>query len=167
MGNELVVIGYVIKTHGVHGHLKIAFSDTTKELSEKEALYFFIKGSQVPYFIQSITYFKNGEALVLLEEITNKEDANRFTKQELFGPESYVVEEEFVEEEWVDFAIVDEEMGLIGKVIGSTDMGEYLLLEVMHNENPVLIPLHDDLIVKVDEEQQQITMRLPDGLINL
>ena len=72
MSNELVQIGYVIKTHGVQGHLRIAFDENIKELSEQEALYFLVKGNQIPFFIKTISYFKNGDALVLLEEITNK-----------------------------------------------------------------------------------------------
>lgn len=166
MGNELVSIGYVIKTHGVRGHLRIAFAENIKELSETEALYFLVKGSQVPFFIKEITYFKNGDALVLLEDINAMEEAGRFTKKELYGPEDYIeTEEEDEEDPWVGFEITDETIGLLGNVTGSIDMGEYFLLELLFNGKPIMIPLHDDMIIELDEANKKITTRLPEGLI--
>ena len=73
MQESLVEIGYVIRTHGVKGHLRIAFDDYCKELSVSEALYFLVKGAYLPHFIAEISYFDNGDALVLLEEIQVRE----------------------------------------------------------------------------------------------
>jgi len=166
--SELVSIGYVIKTHGVRGQLRIAFAENIKELSETEALYFLVKGSQVPFFIKEITYFKNGDALVLLEDVNNMEDAGRFTKKELYGPEGYIAEEAYEDEDpWVGFVITDEKLGLLGTVTGSIDMGEYFLLELLFNEKPIIIPLHDVMIINLDEENKQIITHLPEGLINI
>lgn len=168
MANELVEIGYVIKTHGVQGHLRIAFSENIKELSAQEALYFFIKGNQIPYFIADITYFKNGDALVLLEELSNKEEADRFTKKPVFGPETYIdSEEEEDNDQWIGFVVTDVNYGLLGPVTGSIDMGEYFLLEINFREKQLMIPLHDDMIVLLDEDKRTIETRLPKGLIEL
>ena len=93
MGDELTEIGFVIKTHGVKGQLRIAFNENIKELSVSEALYFLVKGVKMPYFIQQIEYFKDGDALVQVEELTNKEDAEYFTKKPVFGNKSYQLEE--------------------------------------------------------------------------
>ena len=150
MSNELVQIGYVIKTHGVQGHLRIAFDENIKELSEQEALYFLVKGNQIPFFIKTISYFKNGDALVLLEEITNKEDAERFTKKAVSGPDSYVEEEEEeFEDPWVDFIV------------------EYVLLEIDYLGKTIMIPVHDEVIVALDESKKELITRLPAGILDI
>ena len=168
MSNELVQIGYVIKTHGVQGHLRIAFDENIKELSEQEALYFLVKGNQIPFFIKTFSYFKNGDALVLLEEITNKEDAERFTKKAVSGPDSYVEEEEEeFEDPWVDFIVTDEVIGLLGKVNGSIDMVEYVLLEIDYLGKTIMIPVHDEVIVALDESKKELITRLPAGILDI
>ena len=119
MGDELTEIGFVIKTHGVKGQLRIAFNENIKELSVSEALYFLVKGVKMPYFIQQIEYFKDGDALVQVEEITNKEDAEYFTKKPVFGSKTYQLSED--EEEvtpFLGYQVVDEIAGEIGGVIG-------------------------------------------------
>jgi 16S rRNA processing protein RimM len=168
VSNELAPIGYVIKTHGVKGHLRIAFSENIKELSEQEALYFLVKGNKIPFFIKEITYFKNGDALVLLEDIVNKEEADRYTKKDVFGPETYIEDtNESDEDPWVDFMVADEQFGELGLVTGSIDMGEYWLLEINFKGKQIMIPLHDEMIVDLNEETKHIVTRLPDGLIEL
>jgi ribosomal 30S subunit maturation factor RimM len=38
---------------------------------------------------------------------------------------------------------------------------------VVYEGREVLIPLHEDLIVEADHEAQVVTMRLPEGLLEL
>lgn len=168
MDDELVEIGFVIKTHGVKGQLRIAFNENIKELSVSEALYFLVKGVKMPYFIQQIEYFKDGDALVQVEEITNKEDAEYFTKKPVFGNRSYLLSEE--EEEvtpFLGYQVVDEIAGEIGNVIGYSDMGDYELIEVNFNGKDIMIPIHEDIIISIDEEKNTLYLRIPDGLLDL
>lgn len=168
MHSDLVEIGYVIRTHGVKGHVRIAFDDACKELSESEALYFLIKGVHMPHFISEISWFSNGDALVLFEELHNREEADLYTKRPVFGPAEWLTEEE---EEggdaYLDWQIHDATYGVIGKVVGSADMGAYLLLTVDHQGREVLIPLHDDLITGTNEQTMTLQTALPSGLLDL
>jgi 16S rRNA processing protein RimM len=168
--NELVEIGYVIRTHGVKGHLRIAFDEYCKELSVSEALYFLIKGAYMPYFIREITWFDNGDALVLLEELNNREEADLHTKRAIYGPAEYLAEpedEDESDESYVGYHVIDSTMGAIGEVMQAMDMGSYLLLTVEHAGREVLIPLHPNLIKKVDDQKLQLYTELPQGLLEL
>lgn len=168
MGDELTEIGFVIKTHGVKGQLRITFNENIKELSVSEALYFLVKGVKMPYFIQQIEYFKDGDALVQLEELNNKEDAEYFTKKPVFGSKDYQLEED--EEEvtpFLGYQVMDEIAGEIGTVIGYSDMGDYELIEVNFNGKDIMIPIHEDIIISIDEEKNILYLRIPDGLLDL
>ncbi len=168
MGDELTEIGFVIKTHGVKGQLRITFNENIKELSVSEALYFLVKGVKMPYFIQQIEYFKDGDALVQVEELNNKEDAEYFTKKPVFGSKDYQLEED--EEEvtpFLGYQVMDEIAGEIGTVIGYSDMGDYELIEVNFNGKDIMIPIHEDIIISIDEEKNILYLRIPDGLLDL
>lgn len=167
MQESLVEIGYVIRTHGVKGHLRIAFDEYCKELSVSEALYFLVKGAYLPHFIAEISYFDNGDALVLLEEVQVREEADLLTKKPVFGPSGWIEEPEEEEESFVGFTIQDVQFGLLGPVVAEVDMGSYLLVTVAYQNRELLIPLHEQLISAVDEEKLVIITSLPDGLIEL
>lgn len=168
MQNELVEIGYVIRTHGVKGHLRIAFDEYCKELSVSEALYFLVKGAYMPFFIKEITRFENGDALVLLEELNNREEADLYTKRAIFGTAEYLSEpEDESDDSYVGYQVIDGTAGAIGTVMQEMDMGSYLLLTVESAGREVLIPLHPNLIKKVDEKKLQLYTELPQGLLEL
>lgn len=167
MQESLVEIGYVIRTHGVKGHLRIAFDEYCKELSVSEALYFLVKGAYLPHFIADISYFDNGDALVLLEEIQIREEADLLTKKPVFGPAAWIEEPEEEEVTFVGFDIQDEQFGWLGPVVAEADMGSYLLVTVTYQQRELLIPLHEQLISTVDPDKKLIITRLPQGLIEL
>jgi len=165
---ELVEIGYVIRTHGVKGHVRIAFDDNCKELSVSEALYFLIKGVHMPHFISEISHFNNGDALVLLEELHNKEEADLYTKRPVFGPAEWLEDtDEDQEIAFEGWKIHDETYGELGQIIASADMGAYLLLTVSHQGRELLVPMHDHLIIREDESSETLFTKLPEGLTDL
>ncbi len=167
MQDTLVEIGYVIRTHGVKGHLRIAFDTFCKELSVSEALYFFVKGVYLPHFIAEISYFQNGDALVLLEEIHVREEADLHTKKPVFGPKDWLAEPDTEEESFVGYRIEDDRFGHLGEIVAESDMGSYWLLTVQSAEKEILIPLHEHLIRMIDEESATIFTQLPEGLTEL
>lgn len=157
----------MIRTHGVKGHLRIAFEDNCKELSESEALYFLVKGVYLPFFIREISWFENGDALVLLEEFNNREEADQYARRPVFGPPEYLELDDVEEPILIGYRIHDETAGDMGTVTAAADMGSYLLLTVEMGGKEVLIPLHPDLIIREDTEQQVLYTRLPEGLTEL
>jgi len=160
-------IGYVIKTHGVRGFLRIAFKENCKELSKAEALYFLMKGAHLPFFIEDIEYAGDGYAFVKLEDLHNREEAEAFVRRPVFGPEEYLEAPEADEDNFLQgYMIVDVDAGEIGRVEYMQDMGAYYLLTILAEGRELLIPLHDDLIVEQNDAEKKIYMALPDGLLH-
>ena len=65
----------------------------------------------------------------------------------------------------VGFAIVDSSNGeTVGHIIAIDDSTANILFEL---ENDRLIPANDDLISDIDSEKRQITMNIPQGLLEI
>ena len=71
------------------------------------------------------------------------------------------------EDPWVDFIVTDEVIGLLGKVNGSIDMVEYVLLEIDYLGKTIMIPVHDEVIVALDESKKELITRLPAGILDI
>ena len=67
------------------------------------------------------------------------------------------------------YKVVDAESGnIVGEIRSVDDSTINTIFElVTSNGNDLLLPASDELIVKVDTEQRQITMQLPEGLLEL
>ena len=68
---------------------------------------------------------------------------------------------------FLGYQVVDEIAGEIGGVIGYSDMGDYELIEVNFNGKDIMIPIHEDIIISIDEEKNTLYLRIPDGLLDL
>lgn len=69
------------------------------------------------------------------------------------------------------FEVVDEVLGPVG-VVESVDAGPDRFQPLMHvrrshSAEDALIPLVEDLIVRIDEQEERIHMRLPSGLLDI
>jgi 16S rRNA processing protein RimM len=65
----------------------------------------------------------------------------------------------------VGFSLVDAATGkTVGTIASVDDSTANLLFEL---EDGMLIPANDDLITSIDKDKRQITMELPEGLLNL
>ena len=56
---------------------------------------------------------------------------------------------------------------IIGKIIDVVENKNQDLFEVVFNENRILIPLVDEFVVNIDNENKKIIMNLPEGLTDL
>ncbi len=166
---DLVEAGYVIKTHGVKGFLRIAFNENVKELTVSKALFLPVRGDKMPFFIKEIDYIDNGDAFVLLEDIHSKEEAERLTKKYVWVTPDFIILDDENEEEisYESYLIVDNKIGEIGRVTGIYQQQEYDLAEVNYQGKEVMIPLHNDTIISIDDESKIIKMDLPEGLLEL
>jgi 16S rRNA processing protein RimM len=67
----------------------------------------------------------------------------------------------------IGYTLFDETLGLIGEITDVNDYSGNLLLSVEYEGKEALVPLNDELIVRLDEDLQEIELRIPEGLFNL
>ena len=67
---------------------------------------------------------------------------------------------------FIDFVIYNNN-SIIGKIIDVVENKNQDLFEVVFNKKRILIPLVDEFVVNIDNENKKIIMNLPEGLTDL
>ena len=165
-------IGYIQKPHGIHGELVIRFDEEYYEtLEECPTLLLEIDDLLVPYFIaEEGLRFKSGESVIAkLDWIDSDKKAKDLCGLSVFVSQDDVIlsEDEFLPHLLSGFTLFDQTLGIIGEIEDVHDYSGNLLLEVNYQGKESLIPLNEDLIVRLDEEKKEIELDIPEGLFDL
>ena len=182
--DDLQQVAQVLKSNGTDGELVLGFRDIAPEdINLEEPVFIVFDGLPVPFFIESFTRRGNSKALVHLTDIESQEDV-----EEIVGKAVYIdgdnIPEMTLEEDgyaaligWTvltpsgDFHDVipeeDEDMEFmeVGEITDFIDIPNNPCIEVETKNGAVMIPLHEDFILSVDPEYQEIIMQIPEGLI--
>lgn len=160
---ELGALGYFSRTHGLKGHL-VLHSDLNFNLKKLKALFVDMNGSQAPYFVEEIKPF-SGAYLVKLEGVDNVESSTRLKGKQVQIETKFIPKEKTFE--YLDFLLIDEEKGELGRIEGLEEMPGNPLLKVNRAGQEILLPFNRDLIVKVSKKEKQIVYRSPEGLLDI
>ena len=181
--DNLQQVAQVLKSNGTDGELVMSFRDIAPEdINLKEPVFIYFDGLPVPFFIESFTKRGNSKALVHLTGIHSSEDV-----EEIAGKAVYIEEDNLPElslEEDGFAALVgwtlltpvgnfstslemteDVEITEVGEITEFIDIPNNPCIEVETENGAVMIPLHEDLILSVDPDNQEIIMQIPAGLI--
>ena len=165
-------IGRIGKPHGVKGEVSMTFNDDVFDRVDSEYLILSVDGILVPFFFEEYR-FKSGEtALVKFCGIDTKEQAQELTGCDVFFPKSLSdrKEGELTFEELVGFSLIDSDHDnrLIGTISSVDESTVNVLFSVTTPEgNDILIPASDDFVTGIDTGKRQISVSLPEGLLDL
>lgn len=170
--SNCVKVGFIQKPHGIHGELVIRFQEEFYEtLEEVPTLFLEIDNLLVPYFIsEDGLRFKSDESVIAqLDWVDSDKKAKELCGLSVFVNQNDVIdsEEDLSPHALVGFQLFDIELGLIGEILEVNDFAGNLLLSVEYQGKDALVPLNEDLIVRLDEENREIELRIPDGLFDL
>jgi 16S rRNA processing protein RimM len=126
-----------------------------------------LDGILVPFFIEEYRFRSDSNVILKLEGVDTQERARELTGTDVYFPLSLVDDDEaplslnFL----VGFELIDAASGKsIGRIASIDDQTANLLFEL---EDGTLIPANDDLITHIDKDLRQITLDLPEGLLDL
>lgn len=163
-------LGYITKLHGLQGEVTAFFDvDFPEEYENLESVFVDINNKLVPFFIESleITPKKN---ILKMEDVNTPEAAEELIGKELYLPLSALPPlsgTAFYYHEIIGFTVIDAEFGEVGPVKEVYTQTNQDLIACDHKGKEVLFPVIDDLIERIDREQKQLYVRLPEGLIQL
>lgn len=171
---ELVEIGRTKKPHGVKGELKLYVDEAYfEDLLRTKVVFIRVRGTFMPYFVESV---RSGHFVILkLEDVNNREDALAIGGKEISLRASDIIAEEdrefeiegLVYEHLVGYTIIDKEAGMVGIIDDVIEMPQQEMAEVKYKGKDVLIPLHEDFFEEIKEQEKEIHMLLPEGLLDL
>ncbi|NJO02439.1 MAG: 16S rRNA processing protein RimM [Bacteroidia bacterium] len=167
---ECYELGHIIKAKGLKGELVLYLDvDDPEEYEDMESVFVEINDTMVPYFINQIR-LEGKRATVQFDEVTDVETAKLLIGAKLFLSLDNLPplgQNQFYYHEVVGYHIVDQQLGLLGKITGIYDSGTQDLIAMDYEGKEVLIPLVDDFIRGVDHERRELTVNLPDGLLDI
>lgn len=163
-------VGRIVKTHGLKGEVTLRIDND--EFDEIEELNYFlldVSDNLIPFFVEDIAYHSN-KAFVLFQDLRTLEAASQLVGKSAYLPYDLLPERDgndFYSHEVVDFIVVEEERGELGKVREIIEYPTQSLIQIMNDDKEILIPIHDDIIKDVDREEKKIFIKAPAGLIDM
>ena len=164
---EVFRIGRLGKPHGVKGEVTMLVDDDVFDRVDAEYLILKVDGILVPFFMEEYRFKTDTTALIKFEDVDTVERARELTNCEVFFPRRLADndEEDYTWSFFVGFELIDDATGQsVGHI---TDIDETTANVLFCLDNGMLIPATDDLVVSIDDDAQRITMRLPDGLLDI
>jgi 16S rRNA processing protein rimM len=164
-------IGRLGKPHGVKGEITFFFDDDVFDRTDTDYLMIKTDGLLVPFFLEEYRFKGSQTALLQFCDIHTQEQARQLTGSEVFFPRA-LSEEKAGFLTWtamVGYDIVEVESGKnIGSILSIDDTTLNLLFEV-HTESghDLFLPASEDLVVGIDTKKRRVTMRLPEGILDL
>ena len=168
--NDCFFFGKVTKTHGLKGEMTIKL-DVANPADFKDLRYLLIeeRGSLIPYFIES-QKITGDKMFVQLQDVKKMEQAIVFLGKAVFLPNELMPqleEDEFYYNEIIGFKLIDEVKGEIGAISDVLEYPTQAVIQVMKDGKEILIPIHDDIIKKVDKTSKTLIVKAPEGLIDM
>ena len=168
--DEVFKIDIFNKPHGVKGEISFTFTDDIFDRVECEYLVCLLDGIFVPFFIEEYRFRSDTTALVKLEGVDTSEKARMFTNVEVYFPKKYVGEEEDSDDipTWnyfIGFKVEDVNHGELGEIVAVDDSTMNVLFAIEKDGEELLLPAHEEFIIKLDKKKRLLTVEVPDGLI--
>ena len=168
--NDCFFFGKITKTHGLKGEITVKL-DVANPEDFKDLRYLLIedRGNLIPYFIEN-QKINDDKMIVRLQDVKKVEQAVAFMGKAVFLPNEFMPEledDDFYYKEIVGFKMVDALKGEIGEISDVLEYPTQAVIQVMKDGKEILIPIHDDIIQKVDKKAKILTVKAPEGLIDM
>lgn len=160
------------RPHALSGQLKAhTLHPSLTSLSELKSLFIQQGRSYIPYFIQSIQILHENFLLLKLEEVDSKEDA-----QKLSGATAFLKEADFEKfftehEDNLDalegFKAYDQKGEFLGLITEMVEMPGQTQAAIDRGGKEVLIPMHEDMILKILKRKKEVHFDLPEGYLDI
>ena len=156
-------IAKVLKSNGVDGDVLVSAPDVALEEIQGPVLIDF-DGLPAPFFIESCSRRGTGKYIVHLTDVCNLEDAEELVGRFLMSDE--VEEEDDAVQDFTGWKVLNR-----GDYVGTVTDCEpipgnlCLYLKPAEDADEIIIPLHEDFVISIDEDSLTLNLNLPDGLL--
>jgi 16S rRNA processing protein RimM len=163
-------LGKIIRTHGYKGGLKAVLDvDEPREYKELDVVFVDMKGQLVPWMVENI-HLEQNKANIKLKDLNTQEAAEKLVHHAMYLPVELLPKlrgNKFYYHEVIGFKVHDESRGDLGVVDRVIELTNNPLLAVLYKEKEILLPINDDIIIKVDRKKKLIEVNAPEGLVDI
>jgi len=167
---EYYKIGKLVAVFGLKGELVLKHT-LGKKTSLKGLQAVFIeekKQSFIPWFIETTKIKTEEEVYLKLESVDTREAAMKLTQKEIWIPEPDFkkLAAKSAPASILGYTIINDNEPL-SEVLEVIEQPHQLLCRIEINQKEVLIPLNEQTIQKIDHKKKQVSVSLPDGLLEI
>jgi len=166
--NYQILLGRITRIHGIEGTVIIRLEkDFIENVPEMESVFIETEGVPVPFFVLELEY-TGGDILKLkFKGYESIEKVSEFNGCRIFlTTTSHAVEKKT--ESIKGFSVILKDGRTLGKITAiKQNPGQDLLIIQTPGNGEILVPLHEDFIIKTDKRSGTIIMDLPEGLTDL
>ena len=161
---DLQYLGEFIKLFSFKGEL-IFYSELKSVFVENlDSLFVNFNESYVPFQIIKVKSHKKNNYRTQLQNVNSESEAKRLLKKDIYIER---IENSDNSDYLVDNFKVYNNNKYIGVVISTINKTKQSIMEVKMSDKVVLIPLVDQFIIEINDEELKIDMDLPEGLLDI
>jgi 16S rRNA processing protein RimM len=167
---ELIKIGQFRKPHGIKGEIAFDFSNDAFDESDCPFLICEMDGIFVPFRLEEYRFKSNSSALVKLKNIDSEAKVKPLANKEVYFPKEHIDSTETEDYTWdyfIGFSLIDKQSVPIGAIVAVDDSTLNTLFVVERDNDEILIPVHEEIIIRIDEGKKEIQVELPEGILDL
>ena len=172
--DETYLLGYILKTHGLRGHVAAHFDvdDLTAYLKLK-TVYLVLPAAPaklVEHAVEKVQAQPGGRVLLKLRGIDRIEEAELLRGAQLYLPLAALPElaaDQFYFHDVIGFTVVDAHLGPLGTVENFYELPQQDMLAMRYQGHEVLVPVVDEIVTHADHAKREIYVTLPDGLLDV
>ncbi|MDA8930630.1 hypothetical protein N9811_07465 [Bacteroidia bacterium] len=161
--DSLISIGYISRPHSYKGEVQLRLERKIVSLKRDDFVFIKLDGQYIPFRVDNLKG-KPDEPVIKFRFVDTYEYAQEISGSELFTDQEVLpLESELT---FIGFELIDKKLGTIGKVLDVQEMPQQLMLTVEYNGEEKYIPLVEDFIDYISEENKEIWLQLPEGLLD-
>jgi len=170
LSGDWIVVGRVLRPHGLEGFLRIrsyAESETLFEAAE-EVLLKPLSKSPRPYTVVSARPHKQ-IVLMKLEEVDSLEDAEKLRDAKIMVRAEVIPREEgeYLWHELIGLAVFLETGESVGDISWIIEAGGHEIFVVGRGEKEIYVPATHEVVKEIDLEKKRMTIAPMEGLLDL
>ncbi|MCX6243116.1 MAG: ribosome maturation factor RimM [Bacteroidetes bacterium] len=167
--DDFYYLGKILKPFGNKGQVAAMLDvDEPARYMKLESVYLDLDPERVPFFIQSIEMSGARRVVIKFEDVDSIGDAEPYSGKEMYLLLSSLPPlkgKKFYYHEVMGFSVIDEHHGAIGTLTKVLELPRQPLLQIDNGGKEILVPLVDEVILKVDRKKKELHIRAPEGLI--
>ncbi len=173
---EWVIVGRLRKSHGLRGEIIVEpITDAPAEVFSAGRVLFAgdAAGDPLPHpselTVRESRPHANGLLAVRFEEMSDRDEASRWTNRYLFAPATELEPPSAGEvylHELEGMQVVLESGELVGTIANVFELPQGLALDVLRTQGSVLIPFNDVFIHEVKRAERTVVIAPPPGLLD-
>ncbi len=165
-----VKIGTVVSKHGYKGDIKISLSSNNRDtFPDLKYLFIELDGCFIPFKIENVRSFSKNVLIVKLKEIRSEDEVNEVIHKNIYVDSAEMesnIDSGFFYNDLINFEVITDSKK-IGRIENINSMLPQPVFEIIYDSRKVLIPIHEDLIKKIDKKNRIIYLDIPNGLLEI